>query len=148
MLRMQRDVLITVGEVVKICFIRAGMFIWPFRNALCSTQTGHSDIPHRIFLIMSNFFIKGQGKYSHKASLIDVNWRGSALETLLNRDCVCMCVSFEVGLFWHGCASIAVCPCLCVSVSNWPDMVCVFQPGEVSYWTDLCSMTAVQSEAI
>lgn len=38
-----------------------------------SCETGHSDMPRRVFLITFNFTMKGQGKHLHKASLIDVN---------------------------------------------------------------------------
>lgn len=66
-----------------------------------------------------------------------------------------MCACVEGGLFLGECTGAqpcerpCVCPCLCVSVCviglTW--FVC-FSPGEVSYWTDLCSVTTVESEAI
>lgn len=61
------------GKKKPLCSTRVGMFRWPLKNAARSTQTGHCDTPRRLFLIMSNFTMKGQGKHSHKASLIDVS---------------------------------------------------------------------------
>lgn len=75
----------------------------------------------------------------------------------LNSLCVCACLSVGGELFLGECMAAQlcerqrVCSCLCVCVS-----VCIigqtwfvyFSPGEVSYWTDLCSVTTVESEAI
>lgn len=136
------------GKKKSLCSTRVGMFRWPLKNAQRSTQTGQCDTPRRLFLITSNFTMKGQGKHSHKASLIDVSWRGSALETLNRietvRVCVCARALWSVISGWVQLFESA-CSCLCVSVSNWPDVVCVYQPrgGKLLDWPLLCDNAPV-----
>lgn len=61
------------------------------------------------------------------------------------------------GLFLGECTGAQLCECQCVCLCLFVCVsVCVigltwfvyFSPGEVSYWTDLCSVTTVESEAI
>lgn len=102
-------------------------------------HTARLHPPFFFFKIMFNFNMKGQGKHLHKALLINVNWKCSALERLSwveircvqNTLCLCLCMHgcMYVGVFFVGggfyfcskwllsCATLWVSVCLSIWVS-------------------------------